>query len=113
MKAAGLHITFEGIKKTPNTLNAHYVILWNEVEGRQNEMVSALSEACFFGGRDLNEPRQLCKIAHTAGIEKAPLEKPLATEKVLSHIAERDKKNARIMGVSVVPTFRIAGKNVV
>ena len=111
-EAAGLNINFEAIKKTPNTLNAHRVIHWSEAEGRQNEIVSALFEAYFLGGHDLNEPGQLCKIAHTAGMEKALVERLLATENDLSHIAERDK-NARKMGVIAVPTFIIAGKNVV
>ncbi len=111
-EAAGLHINFEAIKKTPNTLNAHRVIHWSEAEGRQNEIVSALFEAYFLEGRDLNEPEQLRTIAHSAGMEKALVERLLATENDLSYIAERDK-NARKMGVSAVPTFIIAGKDVV
>ena len=67
------------------------MIHWSEAEGRQNEVVSALFEAYFLEGRDLNEPEQLCKIAHTAGMEKALIEQPLATENDLSHIVERDK----------------------
>ena len=67
------------------------MIHWSEAGGRQNEIVSALFEKYFLEGRDLNEPEQLCKIAHTAGIEKALIERPLATENDLSHITERDK----------------------
>ena len=111
-EAAGLEINFEAINKTPNTLNAHRVIHWNETEGLQNEIVSALFEAYFLEGRDLNEPEQLCKIAHTAGMEKALIDRLLATKNDLSHIAERDK-NARKMGISIVPTFIIARKHVV
>ena len=111
-EAVGLNINFEAIKKTPNTLNAHRMIHWSEAEGRQDEIVSALFEAYFLEGCDLNEPEQLCKIAHTAGMEKALVERLLITENDLFHIAERDK-NARKMGISAVPTFIIAGKHVV
>ena len=88
------------------------MIHWSEAEGRQNELVGALFEAYFLGGYDLNEPEQLCKIAHTAGMEKVLVERLLATENDLSLIAERDK-NARKIGLIAVPTFIIAGKNVV
>ena len=62
--------------------------------------------------KDLNDPEQLCEIAQTAGMEKALIERLLATENDLSHIAERDKY-ARKMGVSAVLTFIVAGKHVV
>ena len=39
-KAAGLEINFEGIARTPNTLNAHRLIHWAGVEGRQTAVVS-------------------------------------------------------------------------
>ena len=78
-------------------LNAHRVIHWNEAEGRQNEILSAIFEAYFKEGRDLNEPEQLCKIAHTAGMEKALTERLSATANDLSHIAKRNK-NARKNG---------------
>ena len=98
-EAAGLHINFEAIKKTPNTLNAHRVIRWSEAEGLQNEIVSALFEVYFLEGRDLNEPEQLCEIAHTSGMKKALIERLLATGNDLSHIAERDKTREKWVSV--------------
>ena len=45
-------------------------------------------------------------------MEKSPIERLLATENDLYHIAEPDKY-ARKMGVSAVPTFIVAGKHIV
>ena len=73
------------------------MIHWSEAEGRQNEIVSPLFEAYFNEGHDLNEPEQLCKIAYTAGMEKALIERLLTMENDLSQIAKRDK-NARKNG---------------
>ena len=45
-------------------------------------------------------------------MEKSPIERLLATENDLYHIAEPDKY-VRKMGVSAVPTFIVAGKHIV
>ena len=111
-QSAGLEINFAAIKKTPNTLNAHRLIHWSEAEGRQNEVVSALFDAYFLEGRDLNDTKHLCEIAFSAGMDKALVERLLATKNDLAHIAERDS-DARKMGVGAVPTFVVAGHHVV
>lgn len=54
------------------------MIHWGEVERRQSEIISALFEL-FFEDRDLNKPKQLCKITNTAGMDKSPIERLLAT----------------------------------
>ena len=54
------------------------MIHWGEVERRQSEIISALFEL-FFEDRDLNKPKQLCKINRTAGMDKSPIERLLAT----------------------------------
>ena len=52
-KVAGLNINFEGIKTTPNTINAHRLIHWAGLEGRQTAVVSKLFKAYFVEGRDI------------------------------------------------------------
>ena len=41
-KAAGLTIDFEGMKRTPNTLDAHRLIHWSGIENKQHDVVTAL-----------------------------------------------------------------------
>ena len=89
-QAAGLKINFEAIKKTPNTLNAHRLIHWSEAKGQQSAVVAALFEAYFFEGRDLNNLDFLCDIAQSGGMDRALIERLLATDYDLTNIAERD-----------------------
>jgi len=44
---AGLKVNLEGIKTTPNTINAHRLIHWAGIEGVQTPIVSALFKAYF------------------------------------------------------------------
>ena len=44
---AGLNIDLEAMQRTPNTMNAHRLIHWAGVEGRQTAAVSALFKAYF------------------------------------------------------------------
>ena len=49
-KSAGLDIAFDRITRTPNTLDAHRLIHWAGIEGRQTAAVSALFKAYFTRG---------------------------------------------------------------
>ena len=53
---AGLKINFEGMQRTPNTLDAHRLIHWAGIEGRQTAAVSALFQAYFVDVRDIGDP---------------------------------------------------------
>jgi len=53
-QAAGLVIDFAAMKRMPNTLDAHRLIHWAGLEGRQAAMVAALFAAFFRDGRDID-----------------------------------------------------------
>ena len=57
--AAGLVFNFEAIERTPNTLNAHRLILWAGIEGRQSRVVSELFRA-YFGITAQDDARIYC-----------------------------------------------------
>ena len=54
-KTAGLDINFEAMQRTPNTLDAHRLILWAGIEGRQTAVISSLFKAYFVEGLDIGE----------------------------------------------------------
>ena len=54
-KAAGLSIAFDKIERTPNTLDAHRLIHWAGVEGRQTAVVTRLFKAYFEAGQDIGD----------------------------------------------------------
>ncbi|SFD80624.1 DsbA family oxidoreductase [Roseivivax sediminis] len=111
-EAAGLDIAFDRITRTPNTLDAHRLIHWAGIEGRQTAAVSALFAAYFDDGRDIGEHETLADIADGIGLDAALILRLLASEADREEIAERDRA-AREMGVTGVPTFIVGGKHAV
>ncbi len=111
-EAAGLEINFEGIRRTPNTLDAHRLIHWALIEGRQTAAVAALFNAFFREGRDIGDRDVLCEVAQSIGMEGDLVRRLLESGTDEAEIRERDAK-AREMGVSAVPTFIVGGQAVV
>ncbi len=109
---AGLKIDFEGMKRTPNTLNAHRLIHWAGIEGKQNAVVDALFDAYFVQARDIGDPEVLSDIADSAGMDAAVVMKLLKSDADREDIRNRDT-HSREMGVSSVPTFIVANQHAV
>jgi predicted DsbA family dithiol-disulfide isomerase len=111
-EAAGLKIDFEGMQRTPNTLDAHRLIHWAGIEGRQTAAVSALFKAYFEEARDIGDAEVLADIADSIEMDAAVVAKLLKTDADRQDIIDRDQ-HSRSMGVSSVPTFIVAGKHAV
>ena len=109
---AGLNINFEGIARTPNTLDAHRLIHWAGIERKQNEAVNALFDAYFVEGRDIGDAEVLGDIADMIGMDASVIRKLLESDADREDISRRDSE-ARSMGVTSVPTFIVAGKHAV
>ena len=99
-------------KRIPNTLNAHRVTHWAGLEGRQTLAVAALMRAYWVEGRDIGNLSVLADIAAGAGMDRAVVQRLLASDADLDTVAQREA-HARSRGVSAVPTFLIADKYVV
>ncbi|WP_371224193.1 DsbA family oxidoreductase [Roseovarius sp. 2305UL8-3] len=110
--AAGLEINFEGIARTPNTLNAHRLIHWAGIEQRQTPVVMALFKAYFEEGRDIGDMDVLADISDAAGMDAAVVRKLLQSDADLDDIRARDAQY-REMGVTGVPTFIVANQHAV
>ena len=109
---AGLKIDFEGMKRTPNTLNAHRLIHWAGIEGKQTAAVSALFKAYFVEARDIGDTEVLADIADGIEMDAAGVRRLLESDADRDDIAARDS-HSRQMGVNSVPTFIVAGKHAV
>jgi len=110
--ASGLEIDFEAIKRTPNTLDAHRLIHWAGIEGRQTAAVSKLFKAYFNEGRDIGDQATLATIAGEIGMDADMVARLLASDADADDIRARDA-DARHKGVNAVPTFVIANQHVV
>ena len=110
-QAAGLVIDFAAMKRMPNTLDAHRLIHWAGLEGRQAAMVAALFAAFFRDGRDIGDAATLADLAGGVGMDPAVVARLLASDADRAEIAARDG-HARERGVNAVPTYLIANQYV-
>ena len=110
--AAGLSIDLAAIARVPNTLDAHRLIHWAGLEGRQAAVVSAVFRAYWREGRNIGDRAVLAGIAGAAGMDAAMTARLLASDADAADITARDQ-DARRKGVSAVPTFLIAQHYVV
>ncbi|MFD0858044.1 DsbA family oxidoreductase [Roseovarius aquimarinus] len=111
-EAAGLDIDFEAMTRTPNTLDAHRLIHWAGIEGKQEAAAMGLFEAYFTQGRDIGDAEVLADIADGIGMDAAVVSKLLASDADRADIAKRDAQ-FREMGISSVPTFIVAAQHAV
>ena len=109
---AGLEIDFSTIPRMPNTLNAHRLIHWAGLEGRQTAIVSSLFRAYWREGRDIGDAAILTDIAEAVGMDRALTERLLATDEDTEALRARDI-HARQRGVTGVPCFIIGNQYVV
>ena len=111
-EAAGLSIDFEGVKRTPNTINAHRLIHWAGIEQRQSFVVQRLFEAYFRDARDIGDVEVLSDIADSCEMDAGVVAKLLASDADIEDMQKRDQ-HSREMGVNSVPTFIIANQHAV
>jgi len=109
---AGLKINFEGMERTPNTLNAHRLIHWAGIEGRQTAAVSALFKAYFVDTRDIGSLDVLADIADSIEMDASVVMRLLNTDADMQEIRDRDA-HSREMGINSVPTFIVGGRHAV
>lgn len=109
---AGLAFNFETMDRTPNTLNAHRLIHWAGIEGRQSAVVSALFRGYFTEGRDIGNAEVLADIADSAGMDGAVVARLLASDADMADIRARDA-HSREMGITAVPTYIIDHRHAV
>ncbi|GLT10366.1 DsbA family protein [Sulfitobacter porphyrae] len=109
---AGLTINFEQMKRTPNTLDAHRLIHWAGIEGRQTAAVSALFKAYFVEARDIGDAEVLADIADSIEMDAGVVTRLLQTDEDRKAIQDRDAHSRR-MGINSVPTFIVANQHAV
>ena len=111
-REAGLKIDFANIPRIPNTLDAHRLIYWAGLEGRQTPMQAALMRAYWSIGREIGDHATLVTIAGEVGLDAAAMARLLATDADRDSIIARGT-HARERGINAVPTFIIANQHVV
>ena len=111
-EAAGLTLHLDRIARTPPTLDAHRLIHWAGIEGRQTPAAVALFKANFTQGRDIGDKTTLAEIAESVGLDRAMTQTLLEGDADNEEIRARDA-HTRARGVTGVPCFVLANQHVI
>lgn len=105
----GVPYQFDKITRTPNTLNAHRLLRWSHVEGKQHDMAERLFMAYWNQGRDVGDVATLATIAGEAGMDAEAIAARLATDEDADKVGQ-EIGIAQKMGITGVPCFVLAQK---
>ena len=105
----GVPYHFDKITRTPNTMDAHRLLRWAKIEGKQPEIAEALFMAYWSHGRDVGDHKVLADIAAAHGMNRENVLKALGTNQDKNEILA-EAQQAQQMGVTGVPTYIINQK---
>jgi predicted DsbA family dithiol-disulfide isomerase len=110
--AEGLTYAVDKMKRQPNTLDAHRLILWAGQEsnksGNSARMKQRLMDLYFSEGGDLSDANVLVRAAADCGLDPDAVRKMLASDQDVERI-EREANSAKESGIDGVPTFIFGG----
>ena len=105
----GLSYRPELVKRQPNTIDCHRLILWAEPIGKAAEMKQRLMELYFRDGGDLTDIDVLVQAAADCGLDADEVRRRLATDEDVALVSDRAQEAAE-KGISGVPTYVFAQK---
>ena len=92
-RGAELGFTFEMSKRSRvyNTFDAHRLLHWAELEGRQRELKRALFTAYFTDGRNPSDHEVLVEVAGQAGLDPQRARAILQSDEYAGEVRERER----------------------
>jgi predicted DsbA family dithiol-disulfide isomerase len=104
-RGADLGFTFEMGKRSRvyNTFDAHRLLHWAELEGRQRELKRGLFAAYFTEGRNPSDREVLVDVAAQAGLDAAHAREVLASGRYADEVREREQFYGQ-QGIRAVPS---------
>ena len=105
----GLSYRPDLVKRQPNTIDCHRLILWAEAVGKAPEMKQRLMELYFRDGGDLTDVNVLVQAAADVGLDADDVRRRLATDEDVALVSGQAQEAAD-KGVSGVPTYVFAQK---
>jgi predicted DsbA family dithiol-disulfide isomerase len=106
--ALGLPYERDKIKRQPNTLDCHRLILWAGQIGKAGAMKQRLMELYFSEGGDLTDPAVLAKAAADCGLDADVVRARLAGEEDVARVTA-EAQSAQNAGIESVPCFVFGG----
>ncbi len=105
----GLHFDYDKQQNSPNTRDAHRLILLAKQEGVQAEVKEALLNAYFVKGVDLTKNENLVNVVSKAGLDREKATSLLSSDEGLAEVERLEQINVQ-RGVSGVPFYIVNGK---
>lgn len=105
----GLSYRPDLVRRQPNTIDCHRLILWAEANGKAAEMKQRLMELYFRDGGDLTDIDVLVQAAADVGLDAEDVRRRLATDEDVALVASQAQE-ASDKGISGVPTYVFAQK---
>jgi len=102
----GLQFNFDKQSISPNTRDAHRVILYAKKEGKQLQVKEAFMSAYFELGIDLTKKENLIAVASSTGLDAARVDSFLDSQEGLQEVIQMEQQNHQ-RGVSGVPFYII------
>ena len=106
--AEGLTYAVDKMRRQPNTLDCHRLILWAQGIGKAPEMKQHLMDMYFTEGADLSDREVLVKAAADVGLDAEKTRAMLATDADVATV-EAAADSAKNAGIDGVPTFILGG----
>jgi len=106
--AEGLSYVLDGIKRQPNTLDCHRLILWAGEAGDAGRMKQRLMDLYFTEGGDLSDREVLVQAAAACGLDGERVRARLAGDEDVERV-EREANSAKDAGIDGVPCFVFGG----
>jgi predicted DsbA family dithiol-disulfide isomerase len=106
--SVGLTYARDLIKRQPNTLDCHRLILWASEIGQAPRMKQRLMDLYFAEGGDLTDNAVLVAAAVSCGLDEASVRERLAGDTDVARV-EADAKTAKDAGIDGVPCFIFGG----
>jgi predicted DsbA family dithiol-disulfide isomerase len=104
-RGAELGFTFEMGKRSRvyNTFDAHRLLHWAELEGRQRDLKRALFSAYFTEGRDPSDREVLIDVATQAGLDAVRAREVIESGRYADEVREREQFYGQ-QGIRAVPS---------
>jgi predicted DsbA family dithiol-disulfide isomerase len=110
-RGAELGFTFEMGKRSRvyNTFDAHRLLHWAELEGRQRDLKRALFTAYFTEGRNPSDREVLIDVAAQAGLDTVRAREVLESGRYADEVREREQFYGQ-QGIRAVPSVIVDGQ---
>jgi predicted DsbA family dithiol-disulfide isomerase len=96
------------MRRQPNTLDCHRLILWAGAIGRAPQMKQRLMDLYFTEGADLSDREVLVRAAADVGLDPQDTRDRLASDADVDKV-EAAANSAKDAGIDGVPTFILGG----